>query len=181
MVKTERYRCREHDLMRMLDNERKLKMDAKMSEKKAHQKSDAMAQLLSRQIKLKEMFEDKLRDTLDFGLKKADNDPEAVEIARQRQTKRVLEGFNVELNSLLIQQITKLATKEVLAFDSGFGSFQNEKKCQTEVQCAISRNMDIVILYDKPFKFENTKPPSCDQGSMTGMSQHLIEFIAAGS
>lgn len=79
------------------------------------------------------MFEDKLRDTLDFGLKKADNDPEAVEIARQRQTKRVLEGFNVELNSLLIQQITKLATKEVLAFDSGFGLFQNEKKCQTEV------------------------------------------------
>jgi hypothetical protein len=68
------------------------------------------------------MFEDKLKDTLDMKITK-DGDSELVpanqdrvaeeesnkaEVLRQKQTKRVLAGFLVELDSLLIEQKYKL-------------------------------------------------------------------------
>ena len=63
-MKTERYRSREEDLMRQYDNEKKKKQDAVIKEQQATERQKELAQQLGRQIKLKEMFEDKLKDTL---------------------------------------------------------------------------------------------------------------------
>ena len=68
LVKMERYRVTELDLMRMLDNEHKLLVDEKEKSKKAYDKSEQIAQVLSRQIKLKEMYEDKMKEALDMGI-----------------------------------------------------------------------------------------------------------------
>lgn len=76
-----------------------------------------ISDVLSRQIKLKEMFEDKLKDTLDMRFSPEDaEDGNAFTMGtgapksamtenelRQKTTKRVLQGFEVERQSLLLE------------------------------------------------------------------------------
>ena len=52
--------------MKQVDRERVNYLDAIEKEKRALQKQEDLARLLSRQIRLKELFEDKLKDTLDM-------------------------------------------------------------------------------------------------------------------
>ena len=52
----------------MLDQEHKLRLDEKEQAIKAFEKSESIASVLTRQIKLKEMFEDKMKETLEMGL-----------------------------------------------------------------------------------------------------------------
>ena len=88
-------------------------------------------ELLERQIKLKEMFEDKLRDTLNMRIDAINGKPVAGEQTeedeqakrdaqslRQKQTKMVLLGFSVELKSVEIEYEDQLDKKEAKAFDS---------------------------------------------------------------
>lgn len=48
LCKIERYRARESDLMKMLDDERIKRRDAEGSEKRAHEKAESLAELVSR-------------------------------------------------------------------------------------------------------------------------------------
>ena len=43
-------------------------MDEREKAKRAHEKAESIVKLLDRQIKLKEMCEDKLKDALDIGM-----------------------------------------------------------------------------------------------------------------
>ena len=52
--------------MRQFDMEKKARLEANFKTAKAEEKSEQIAQLLSRQIKLKEMFEDRMNDALDL-------------------------------------------------------------------------------------------------------------------
>ena len=134
-MKIERYRVREWDLMRQFDQERRKRYDAFDALKKSEQKTEQLANVLSRQIKLKEMFEDKLRDTLDMrlnftdegGMVKAeagDGEKATNEELRQKQTKRILEGFNVELQSLLLEQQDQLNARQSTVWDLTYGEGQ---------------------------------------------------------
>ena len=66
LCKLERFRVTEWDLLRQYDMEHKLCIDAKEETKKANEKTKSIAQLLSKQMQLKEMFEDKMKDALDM-------------------------------------------------------------------------------------------------------------------
>ena len=52
--------------MRQFDMEKKARLEANYKTAKAEEKSEQIAQLLSRQIKLKEMYEDRMNDALDL-------------------------------------------------------------------------------------------------------------------
>lgn len=117
----------------MYDSEHQLRLDSKAKEEAAVERQEELAALLTRQTRLKEMFEDKLRDTLDVNFrigkdhnieltkeKRMGKKPGKEEI-RQRQIKRVLEGFNVELKGYLIQQQQKVSKTYNSVFDLNYG------------------------------------------------------------
>ena len=66
LVKMERYRVCEWDLMRQYDLEHKKRLDTDIRARAIEKKSKELAVLLDRQIKLKEMFEDKMKIALDL-------------------------------------------------------------------------------------------------------------------
>ena len=66
ITKMERSRAREIDLMRQFDTEHKLRIDAKTAEMRAIRLCETYAEQLQRQMNLKEMYEDKMRETLDM-------------------------------------------------------------------------------------------------------------------
>lgn len=70
MSKIERYRCVDWDLSHQVDIEKKKCYEALEKEKNIAQRSKDMVLLFQRQIRLKEMFEDKLKDTLDMRINK---------------------------------------------------------------------------------------------------------------
>ena len=72
---------------------------------RSKEKVENLSKILERQIKLKEMFEDKLKDTLDmksssmgFSSSNMDRSRQAL---RQKQTKRVVAGFQIEMDSAM--------------------------------------------------------------------------------
>ena len=75
----DKYRVREWDLMRQLELANKAKANAKTSQEQALDKVEQFKELLERQIKLKEMFEDKLRDTLNMRIDAINGKPVAGE------------------------------------------------------------------------------------------------------
>ena len=127
----DKYRVREWDLMRQVELANKAKASAKASQESALDKVEQFKELLERQIKLKEMFEDKLRDTLNMRIDAINGKPVAGEQTeedeqakrdaqslRKKQTKMVLLGFSVELKSVEIEYEDQLDKKEAKAFDS---------------------------------------------------------------
>ena len=62
----ERYKVTEWDWMRQYDMEHKKRQDADMRARDNEKKSEELAVMLNRQMKLKEMFEDKMKDALDL-------------------------------------------------------------------------------------------------------------------
>ena len=65
-MKQERYRVREWDLMRQFDMEKRKRNEIQDEKDAIMRKNLEITDVLSRQIMLKEMFEDKLKDTLDM-------------------------------------------------------------------------------------------------------------------
>lgn len=113
------------------------------------------------------MFEDKLKDALNLSIHGKNAPPKGEEeqgqaIQRQKQTKRILEGFGVELESLIVLHEDSLQERIESVFDSNYGTVQVNQECQTEIRNAISRNLDLQIIHEKPFNYQSTRPPSLD-------------------
>ena len=62
----ERYRVCEWDWTRQYDLEHKKRLDSDMRARDCEKKSEELAVMLDRQMKLKEMFEDKMKNALDL-------------------------------------------------------------------------------------------------------------------
>ena len=93
----------------------------------------------------------------------------------------MLEGFAVELESLIVQHEDGLQERIESVFDSNYGTVQVNQECQTEIRNAISRNLDLQIIHDKPFNFQSTRPPSLDVEVQTDVTQTIVDFIASGA
>ena len=50
------------------------------------------------------------------------------------------------------------------AYDVSLQKQKSDVVCQTELQGVISRNIDVIVVYDKPVNIQNTRPNACDQG-----------------
>lgn len=92
------------DLNMMLDQERKMRFDAFEEVKNTKKQVELISQILNREVKLKEMFEDKLKEILDTRSRDPSSQKAQDERIRQRETKRILQGFEVELSSVLYQR-----------------------------------------------------------------------------
>ena len=66
-------------------------------------------------------------------------------------------------------------------FEKNFGQTTANVSCQTELKGTVSRNLDVVIIYDKPFNLQSTKPPILDTECQTNLSGNVIDFMANGS
>lgn len=75
----------------------------------------------------------------------------------------------------------KIDEKAETAFDINYGKKQVHQSSQTELQATVKRNIDLVILYDKPFKPESDKPLTLEQSTMTDVSTRIINFCAKGA
>jgi len=145
------------------------------------------------------MYEDKLRDIIELRPgatasltipTAADKKKQAKQVSpvkctqetlRARQTRRIIEGFRVELNSLLLKEQSAIERTMETSFEVNYGKSQVHQSVQTEVQGVMSRHIELVIQYEKPFKNESEKPLSLDQGTMTDISEKVINFCAKGS
>lgn len=80
-----------------------------------------------------------------------------------------------------------MTNKKVLAdkFETTFDDNHEEKfvemASQTEIQNAISRRLELCVMYEKPYNLQSTKPPMMDQGTSTEMSNNSIDYMAKGS
>ena len=91
------------------------------------------------------MFEDKLRDTLDMSFRVGNNnklelcekdsprEKPSAKVIRQRQTKRIIDGFNVELQSLQIRKRDQINKRVRETYDVDFGENYKNAICQTEI------------------------------------------------
>ena len=180
----ERIRSREIDFYKIIETEKKKKNDAILDLERSKEKVENLSKILERQIKLKEMFEDKLKDTLDmksssmgFSSSNMDRSRQAL---RQKQTKRVVAGFQIEMDSAMqINQeaVNKLTDK---GLDVNHGMRAIDQSCQTEVQ-GVSKTIDLVIVYDKAVNWQSTSLPMSEQGIQTNISGTVIDFLANGS
>ena len=79
------------------------------------------------------MFEDKMKEALDMGLYGKKTDKKSIEAQgkaqRQKQTKRILEGFHVELESKLIQHSDQLQAKYESVYDRNYGVKLVTREC----------------------------------------------------
>ena len=71
-----------------------------------------------------------MKDALDvnFGIQK-DEGAKTETKNRQQQTKRILEGFGVELDSLVIENIDDLARRMETVFDSHYDEDYVDQQC----------------------------------------------------
>ena len=99
--------------------EHKKVQDMKTAELRALRLAETYSDQLKRQIELKEMFEDKLRDTLDVNM--GGTNKKGLEQQRQKQTKRILDGFNIEMQSLFMEREHQMHQKIKTSFDVTYG------------------------------------------------------------
>ena len=67
------------------------------------------------------------------------------------------------------------------AFDLNHNKKTVDLAVQTEMQGIVSRNIDLVIIYDRPVNIQNTRATASEQGSQTIVTNNLIDFLANGS
>lgn len=65
--------------------------------------------------------------------------------------------------------------------DVYYGEQQVHQECQTEIQNATTRNLQLQIIHDRPFNFQSQKVPVLDQTSQTEVTSTIIDFIAGGA
>lgn len=67
------------------------------------------------------------------------------------------------------------------AYAVDYGENQKNAICQTEIQNAVNRNLELIIVHDKPYKSQSIKPPQHDTNCQTSITTNIIDFMAGGA
>ena len=93
----------------------------------------------------------------------------------------MLKNFEVEYSSILMIGRDALDEREIDIFARNSGQTHGDATVQTEIEAAISKNLDVVILHKQPYPLQKSKPEVCEQGQQTEISGEVVDFCAHGS
>ena len=74
-----------------------------------------------------------------------------------------------------------LNEREIDLFARNSGQSHGDATVQTEIEAAVSKNLDVVILHKQPYPLQKTKPPVFEQGQQTEISNEIVDFCANGA